>query len=262
MSTRESPWPEATPNWVEVSTPDLEAARQFYQDLFGWTVKDEPTSTGAAADCYLDGRRVCGMTATTGVEHAGGWTTYFAVADAAAVLDRVRRTGGEVRAGPTEDGDRCVRATATDPLGADFGLWQARDHIGAEWVNEPGALVWNEHLSLDFQAVQPFYAETLGWRYQDISEGDFHYATFRTADEREVGGIGQPPPHLPNLAGRWLVYFAAADTDAGVDRVVKLGGGVILPAIDTPHGRLAVVHDDQHAIFALIGPTQVDSAEP
>ena len=260
MSTRESPWPEATPNWVEVSAPDLEAARRFYQDLFGWTVKDEPTCVGAAADCYLDGRRVCGMT-TTRAEQAVGWTTYFAVTDAAAVLDRVRRAGGEVRSGPTEDGDRCVRAIATDPLGAHFGLWQARDHIGAEWVNEPGTLVWNEHLSLDFQAGQPFYAEALGWRYHDISEGDFRYATFRTADEREVGGIGQPPPHLPNLAGRWLVYFATADADVGVDRVVGLGGGVILPAIDTPHGRLAVVHDDQHAIFALIGPTPVGSAE-
>ncbi|MFL6164470.1 MAG: VOC family protein [Jatrophihabitantaceae bacterium] len=265
MSTRETPWPDATPNWVELSTPDFDAARRFYQELFGWTVKDEPT--GRSADCYLDGRRVCGI--SCGAEqldggHWGGgqpsaWISYFAASDAAAVLGRVHRAGGWIQAGPVPDGDRCIRAVATDPLGAVFGLWQAGSHFGAEWVNEPGTLVWNEHLSLDYLAPQPFYAEAFGWQYRDISVGEFRYATCRAADEREVGGIGEPPADLPVLAGRWLVYFAAADTDAVVDRLLRLGGGVVLPAIDTPHGRLAVVRDDQAAVFALLGPSKAGS---
>jgi len=267
MSTRESPWPDSTPNWVELSTPDLEIARRFYQELFGWTVKDEQRDF---ADCYLDGRRVCGLASSAGPPgtrppwavglaaqqpSSSAWISYFATSDAAAVLDRARRAGGQVALGPSPDGDRCVRAVATDPLGTVFGLWQAGSQIGAELVNEPGALIWNEHLSSNYQAVQPFYAEVLGWQYSDISVGAFHYATCRPADERDIAGIGEPPSELlPLLAGRWLAYFATADTDASLDLLGRLGGGVILPATDTPHGRLAVVQDDQAAVFALLGP--------
>ena len=285
MSTRETPWPDATPNWVELSTPDLEIARRFYQELFGWTVKDEQRDF---ADCYLDGRRVCGLASSAGPPDTGppwaaglaaeeprssAWISYFATSDAAAVLDRAHRAGGQVTLGPSPDGDRCVRAVATDPLGTVFGLWQAGSQIGAELVNEPGALIWNEHLSSNYQAVQPFYAEVLGWQYSDISVDGFHYSTCRVAgdatclpagdatclpaDERDIAGIGEPSSELlPLLAGRWLAYFATADTDASLDLLGRLGGGVILPATDTPHGRLAVVQDDQAAVFALLGPAR------
>jgi hypothetical protein len=35
-------------------------------------------------------------------------------------------------------------AIVRDPVGAQFGLWQGRAHIGAEIVNEPGSLVRND----------------------------------------------------------------------------------------------------------------------
>jgi uncharacterized protein len=249
MSTRESPWPDATPSWIDLSSGDIEASRRFYQALFGWTIKDGPEDY---ADCYLDGLPVCGMVAGRDAARPHGWITYFAASALTEVLDRVRRAGGRVQVGPTRTGERGSWALAADPQGAVFGLWQAGSHSGAQRVNEAGALVWNEHLSRDYLLPQPFYAAVLGWRYHDISEGDFRYATFLAADGREVGGIGQPPPQVSTLVNHWLVYFAAEDADATVSRTVRLGGGVLLPAMDTPHGRLAVVHDDQDAVFALI----------
>jgi hypothetical protein len=46
--------------------------------------------------------------------------------------------------------DRC-RVLA----GAVFGIWQARAFPGAQIVNEPGAMVWNEQLSHDLEASKP-----------------------------------------------------------------------------------------------------------
>jgi len=34
--------------------------------------------------------------------------------------------------------------------------------------------------------------------------------------------------------------------------VTKLGGSVMRPAWDTPYGRMAIVGDDQGAVFALM----------
>ena len=249
MTTRDTPWPDGTPSWIDLSSPDPGAARRFYQDLFGWTTEQ---SSAGYVHCYLDGRRICGIAARMRPDPPTGWITYFATSDAAAVLDRVRRAGGRVHVEPVRIGGDCTWAIAGDPSGALFGLWQADGHTGAERVNEPGTLVWNEHLSLDYQAAQQFYGPALDWRFHDISDGDFRYATFLAADGREVGGIGQPPAQLPSLAGRWLVYFAATDTDAALDRAVRLGGEVVLPALDTPHGRLAVLRDEQQAVFALL----------
>jgi len=116
-----------------------------------------------------------------------------------------------------------------------------------------GTPSWIDLSVPDLDLARRFYGPALDWQFHDISEGDFRYATFLAADGREVGGLGQPPTQLPSLAGRWLVYFAATDTDDVLDRAVRLGAEVVLPARTTPHGRLAVLRDDQQAVFALLG---------
>jgi hypothetical protein len=49
-------------------------------------------------------------------------------------------------------------AIISDPTGAALGLWQPRRHTGAELVNEPVSLAWNELNTRDTQAAQPFGA--------------------------------------------------------------------------------------------------------
>jgi predicted enzyme related to lactoylglutathione lyase len=68
-----------------------------------------------------------------------------------------------------------------------------------------------------------------------------------------VGGIGEIGADQPaGTPAYWGTYFAVADTDAAVARVVELGGNVVAPAWDSPYGRMAVVSDDQGAMFALM----------
>ena len=46
-----------------------------------------------------------------------------------------------------------------DPKGAFFLVWQPKAHNGAELVNAPGALSWNELASPDFDVSTSFYGE-------------------------------------------------------------------------------------------------------
>ena len=51
----------------------------------------------------------------------------------------------------------------------------------------------------------------------------------------------------------WNVYFCVADVDQALIQVAELGGTVVMPAEDTPYGRLATAADPTGARFRLIG---------
>ncbi|MFI6059030.1 VOC family protein [Streptomyces sp. NPDC051286] len=59
------------------------------------------------------------------------------------------------------------------------------------------------------------------------------------------------PAEMPSY---FLVYFAVADCDAAAETAVGLGGRVSAPPFDIPYGRMAVLHDDQGAEFAVLQP--------
>jgi len=59
MSERTSYTP-GTPCWVELATPDVEAAESFYGELFGWEIPEQPNSAelGGYRRAKLNGRGV------------------------------------------------------------------------------------------------------------------------------------------------------------------------------------------------------------
>ncbi|MFC8258580.1 VOC family protein [Streptomyces sp. NPDC057291] len=59
------------------------------------------------------------------------------------------------------------------------------------------------------------------------------------------------PAEMPSY---FLNYFAVADCDATAGTGVHLGGRVSVPPFDIPYGRMAVLHDNQGAEFAVLQP--------
>ena len=165
---------------------------------------------------------------------------------------KVVMAGGQLLAEPMDVMDVGRMAIAADPAGAAFGIWQARLHVGFGVANEAGSVIWNEHMSRDWQAAKDFYAAVFDWEYSDMSGDGFHYATFRVAG-REVGGIGEAPPDTPaDQPAGWMTYFAVTDTDLAADKIVELGGSTAGPPRDTPYGRMAVAADNQGAPFSVM----------
>jgi predicted enzyme related to lactoylglutathione lyase len=107
-------------------------------------------------------------------------------------------------------------------------------------------------MSHDFEGAKAFYAAVFGYEYGDVSSDGFSYATL-LVNGKEVGGIGAFPGEPdPNHRPFWAVYFGSADTDKSVETATANGGQVIRPASDSPYGRMAIVTDDQGALFSLI----------
>ena len=152
MPTRTS-FPQGTPNWVDLQTTDQAAAKAFYAGLFGWTYDDQPMGPEPGpvySMAMLGGHQVAAIAPQSPELAAAGappmWNTYLAVDSADDAAARVEAAGGKVAMAPFDVTDAGRMAFVLDPAGAAVALWQANQHIGATLVNEPGTVVWNQHL--------------------------------------------------------------------------------------------------------------------
>jgi hypothetical protein len=254
MVTRATPWPDGTPCWVDLGTGDIPRAISFYTSLLGWDAVPGGPEVGGYAVATLGGQNVAGIGPNMSQPDApSAWSTCIAAADADAAATRITSAGGQVVMGPMDVMDLGRMLVAADVTGAYFTVWQAGKHTGAELVNVPGAFTWSEHMTADFEGAKAFYAAVFGYEYGDMSTDAFSYATLLINGQQVVGGIGgYPADAAQSPAAFWGVYFGTGDTDKSVERVISLGGQVVRPASDSPYGRMAVVADDQGAVFSLI----------
>jgi len=252
MVTRDTAWPPGTPCWVDLGVEDIPKARAFYSALFGWDIPEGPPEAGGYSVASIGGRPVAGIGPKGQEEAPCSWTTYLASEDADETAAKIKAAGGQVLVEPMDVMDVGRMMVAVDPGGAVFGVWQARAHTGAQVVNEPGSQIWNENLSRNYEGNKAFYGSVFDYHFGDIGADGMNYATL-DLDGRTVGGIGEIGTEQPaQTPASWGTYFAVADTDGAVAKVTELGGSVIAPAWDSPYGRMAVVADDQGALFAVM----------
>jgi predicted enzyme related to lactoylglutathione lyase len=252
MTTRDTPWPPGTPCWVDNMSTDAAAAREFYTELFGWSIEVGGEETGGYGLAKVEGHNVAGIMGTDALPHPPVWTTYLATADCAATCEAITAAGGTVVSPTMDVMDLGAMAVAIDPTGATFGLWQAKAHTGVELANEPGALTWNEQMSRDYEAAKAFYAAVFGYTYTEIGDGGFQYASIEV-DGNTVGGLGGLPADVPaQVPAHWRAYLAVADTDVAVAQALALGGAVLSPPVDMPYGRHADIADPNGAAITVI----------
>jgi predicted enzyme related to lactoylglutathione lyase len=257
--TEKTEYPPGSPAWVDLGTPDPAAAKTFYQSLFGWELQDMGPDAGGYMIATLRGKQVAGVGPQMGPPGAPPWwTTYVYIEDADTTAKSIEAAGGKVMMPPFDVMDAGRMAVFTDPEGAVCAIWQPNQHRGAQLVNEPGTLCWNELASRDVEGAKRFYGAVFGWVGDTQTMGDMTYTEWKLNGE-SIGGMREiGPMDPPDLPPNWLVYFATDDTDATVAKVSAGGGNVMVPPTDIPPGRFAVVTDPQGTIFALIKMNPVE----
>lgn len=245
-------YPPGVPCWVDLSTPDVDAAIAFYGQLFGWEAQPTAPNTGGYRMFHYQGQPVAAVMPLMSDDQPVAWSHYVSVADCAATTQAVEAAGGKVVAAPMDVMEQGVMAVYTDPEGAVFGCWQPKAFRGAELVNEPNTFCWTELASRDLDSATRFYPRVFGWQHQtDTFEGG-SYTTWRVGD-RPVGGMmpmgSMFPPDVPP---HWGVYFAVTDVDASIDRLRDLGGTTLTSVMSADVGRFAGVTDPHGASFTLI----------
>jgi len=244
------------PAWVDLATPDPEAAKLFYGALFGWQFSVGPADTGNYTMCRGQGLLVAGMQgqpAPPGEPHA--WTVHLASEDVGVTAERITAAGGTVLMGPRDVLEEGRMVLAADPAGARFGVWEAGSFAGAELVGIPGAVTWSELSTTDLDAATAFYGSVFdhAWELVDTGRDGPRYATLTVAGE-PVAGVLEMMASWPQMAPQWSPYFAVADLDAATESVRRLGGRVLFGPTEIAVGRFANIVDPQGVAFTIVTP--------
>jgi uncharacterized protein len=272
-------YPAGVPCWVDTGQPDPEAAVEFYAGLFGWEFEDRmpADSPGRYFVAQLRGRDVAAVgSQPEQAPPTPAWNTYVWVDSADDTTAKVKAAGGNALVEPFDVLEAGRMAVLTDPEGAVFCVWQAKEHKGAQLVNEPGTWNFSELNTRDPEGAKAFYGTVFGWEADTLDFGEGQTTMWRLPGygdflerrdpdlRRRMAADGAPegfedavawlipmtsdqypddvPPH-------WNVTFAVDDADAVADRAAKLGGQVRVPPFDAPFVRMTVLSDPQGAAF-------------
>ena len=248
-------YPPGTPSWVDLGSPDPDAAARFYKEVFGWEAEQrgDPEQTGGYRTFTLSGKSVGGLMPLMNEQQPPAWSTYISVADADETMAKVKDAGGQALMEPMDVMDLGRMAFFMDSTGAALGVWQPKAHTGAEFINKPGALCWNELSTREPDKAKEFYGAVFGWEPDVDESGPIPYTRWTRGEDDIVAGMmemgDQFPPEVPS---HWGVCFAVEDTDAAVAKVEPAGGKVMVPPTDIPIGRFSVMTDPQGVQFAVI----------
>lgn len=247
-------YPDGIFNWVDLSTTDQEGAKAFYGGLFGWEAEDMPTPMGPVYTMFrIEGKNVAGGGAMQPDMTAQGippfWMSYVKYSDVDSVVAKVADAGGTVMMPAMDVMDEGRMALIQDPTGAVVGIWQPKNHIGAQLVNVDNALIWNELQTRDAETAAAFYATVFGWTHGKDESGYYTFAT----DGRVQAGMMQMDDSWGPVPPNWAVYFKAADIQAMVDKAKSLGGNILVPPTKAgAMGTFAVIQDPQGAVFTAM----------
>ncbi len=272
MSERDGYIP-GVPCWVDTTQPDPDAALDFYGGLFGW--KFENSMPEGSPGSYFIGRIRDGDVAAVasipdGVPPAAVWNTYVWVDSADEAAARARDASGAVVVEPFDVMDAGRMAVLTDPEGAAFCVWEAREHKGAKVVNEHGAVNFNGLATRNVEGAKAFYGAVFGWRTIELPSAEMwtlpgygdHLEAFSPDLRQKMAEMGAPEGFIdvvaalePIAAGdsttpaHWSVTFGVDDADATAREAKALGGEVVTGPVDAPWTRMAVIKDPQGATF-------------
>ncbi|NET30965.1 MAG: VOC family protein [Cyanothece sp. SIO1E1] len=111
-------------SWCELMTTDTSAAKEFYSQLFGWSMRDEPMPEMIYTVVQTGDKEVGGIMPMPpdAKDMPPAWGTYVTVDDVDTTAKRVQELGGNVIVPPTDIPDVGRFCLFQDPQGAAMSI--------------------------------------------------------------------------------------------------------------------------------------------
>src|SRR5215217_587793 len=218
------------PAWVDLSSADAGASRDFYAKLFGWDVQVNPDPQyGGYALARIGGRDAAGIGPKMDPNAPTAWNLYIGTDDIDALARRVTDAGGTVVMAPFDVGDQGKMAVFQDPTGAFISAWQGTRMGGFE-TDAPNSFGWGELSARGVDKALPFYTTVFGWetRTSPMGDGQPDYTEF-LRNGQSVAGAQEMNQMVPaQVPSYWGIYFAVEDVDAAFAKAAELGAREII----------------------------------
>lgn len=239
--------------WFECYTNDVERARVFYSELFGWNIDPMEMTDGSIYQLIKSGQTGVGGLMSLASEHPTDpfWLSYLSVANVDEIARRIVSEGGtSVQEGFDVPGVGRI-AVVQDPQGAILALFKGETGDPEE-AEGPGSWWWNELWTSSEEDALEFYRTVFGYSQDSMEMDEGIYYVLMQGDLPR-GGLMQSPDE--RLQPSWLPYVRVEDCDRTAERATTLGGRVLSPPSDIPNvGRAVVLNDPVGAMIAAIAP--------
>jgi len=242
------------PAWIDLSSRDAAASRDFYSKLFGWKLEDGGPDSGGYFLAKLGGKDVAGIGPAQDPNAPTAWSIYIGTKDANATAKEVEAAGGKVIAPPFDVLEQGRMAVFQDPSGAFISVWQPAKMYGFDAVGKDATYGWAELNARGIDKATAFYKKVFGWatKVTPMAEGQPDYTEFQHDGQSIAGGMEMNPMVPKEVPSYWMVYFTVADVDKAHKKAVDLGAQEMMPAQDFPGGRFSILTDPQGAAFGLL----------
>jgi predicted enzyme related to lactoylglutathione lyase len=251
--------------FVELVTPDLAVAKQFYAGLFGWTFRDIQAGGTKYAEAFLDGRPVAGLLhkeVPAGEHRQPAWLSFFAVGDVDAAKKVAVQNGAKVLFEPHNIPARGQEAVFADPQGAVFVVLASSSGDPADVLAAPGEWIWSSLITSDPDADAAFYQKLFNYEVFELPATTGVQHLLLASDDYARASVNTQPVNRPKAHPHWLNYVRVEDAVATSAKVVALGGRVLVePQADRHGGKVAVVADPLGAPFGLLEWPETESKE-
>jgi predicted enzyme related to lactoylglutathione lyase len=250
---------------IELVTPDLAAAKKFYGGLFGWTFRDIQSGGTKYAEAFLDGRPVAGLLqkdVPADRQRQSAWLSFFSVGDVDAAKKSAVQNGGKVLFEPHNIPNRGKEAVFADPHGAIFAVLASSSGDPADTLAAPGDWIWSSLITSDPGAGAAFYQKVFNYEVFELPATPDAQHLLLASDDYARASVNSLPANRPKVHSHWLNYVHVEDAIKMTEKVVTLGGRVLVePRIDRHGGRVAVVADPFGAPFGLLEWPDTESKE-
>ncbi len=250
---------------VELVTPDLAAAKQFYAGLFGWTYRDMQADGSLYVEASLDGRPVAGLVqrqVPAGEHRQPAWLTFIAAQDVDATTQLAVQHGAKVLFEPHSLPDRGREAVLADPQGAVFAVLASSSGDPPDLLAAPGDWIWSSLITRDPDTDAAFYQTLFNYDVFELPAADGAQHLMLASANYARASVNSLPANRPNIHPYWLNFVRVEDAVKMTAKVVALGGRVLVePRVDRHGGKVAVVADPLGAPFGLLEWPDTQSKE-
>lgn len=251
--------------FVELVTPDLVAAKQFYAGLFGWTFRDIQAGGAEYAEASLDGHPVAGLIhkeIPAGGHRQPSWLNFISVRDVDAAKKIALQHGAKVLFGPRSMPNRGREAVFADPQGAVFAVLDSSSGDPPDVLAAPGEWIWSSLITTNPDADAAFYQTLFDYEVFDLPSDKGAQHLMLASDNYARASANTLPENKPNIHPHWLNYIRVEDAVKMTAKLVALGGRVLVePRVDRHGGKVAIVADPMGAPFGLLEWTDTESKE-
>ena len=230
--------------WHDLLTHDVERAKDFYGNLFGWTFREK----GAYHIIQLNGRTIGGIVEIKpqSQRSTARWIASLSVDDVDKSAEFTLKQGGKIHEGPVDMKLRGRGALVSDPQGAKILLLHSNSGDPEDRPANMNDWLWDELWSSNPGNSLEFYRALVGYTSEEMREG---YWILKSQDKWRSGIRSLFDKELEQ---RWVPVIRVENPQEISANIETLGGSVLIAAGESAtDSETALAADPTGALFMI-----------